>query len=39
MTGTNTTGDVKITSTTSSSLYTDGALVVSGGVGIAEFTG
>jgi hypothetical protein len=37
MTGTNTlTGDVKITSTTSSSLYTDGALVVSGGVGIAE---
>jgi hypothetical protein len=36
MTGTNTlTGDV-ITSTTSSSLYTDGALVVSGGVGIAE---
>jgi hypothetical protein len=36
MTGTNTlTGDV-ITSTTSSSLYTDGALVVSGGAGIAE---
>jgi hypothetical protein len=36
MTGTNTlTGDVKITSTTSSSLYTDGALVVLGGV-IAE---
>jgi hypothetical protein len=36
MTGTNTlTGDVKI-STTSSSLYTDGALVVLGGVGVAE---
>jgi hypothetical protein len=36
MTGSNTfTGDVKINST-GSSTYEDGALVVSGGVGIAE---
>jgi hypothetical protein len=35
MTGSNTfTGDVKINSATGSSTYEDGALVVSGGVGI-----